>query len=383
MHSTIGGALSFNGLRQLYANTAGKKNKGSQIPALNIALVSATEAQNFLVLAQQNENYSALKSFIEQRGFRQSSVEGARAIVDSTQETLLLTEIFTNTEQPDIVMQLTFAKPYEGDNTAFAISFGADKLPLVAYYRRPDGIINVEFPPTVAAPPLPTDNTIYLPLLAKSSVSSTKSVLSSGEENSTNAFALSLASEYSDCTAWCGTIKNNFVQSANICTWTGYLTCLYLGALALPLNALIGFAGGAICSLIFTAACPLIQNATPDCDKSCADLNCSNSTPPGTTCYLGQVRAVCGDKLCSPGEVCGRDASGKELCTLPGKCQPNDKYMGLYKFGSKLAPACCPFDGLNCGAVNDGRWGGCCPKTTACCPEKGGEFYSCRFRCLS
>jgi hypothetical protein len=122
---------------------------------------------------------------------------------------------------------------------------------------------------------------------------------------------------------------------------------------------------------------PLDCSATGSLCRSLCQ-NCSGGAGAclGTDiCVGGACRTPCGSSICQVGEICGPNGT----CVQPeDQCAPERYYMGLYRFGTSLRAACCPFpNNVNCGAATSGIWGGCCPTGTICFPV--GEGYGCCF----
>jgi hypothetical protein len=126
-----------------------------------------------------------------------------------------------------------------------------------------------------------------------------------------------------------------------------------------------------------------VEGKAFDCTESsgfCKDLcsgcgSSSGSTCSGTqTCVNGECRSICGDAICHSSETCSSTGGG--CIALSGTCPPTARYVGMYRFGRGIAPACCAIAaGIDCGAAANGIWGGCCPVNTLC--KANGDGYGC------
>lgn len=126
-----------------------------------------------------------------------------------------------------------------------------------------------------------------------------------------------------------------------------------------------------------------LEGTSFDCTESsgfCKDLcagcgSSSGSTCSATqTCMNGECRSICGDTICHSSETCS--SAGGGCIALSGTCAPTARYVGMYRFGRGIAPACCAIAaGIDCGAAANGMWGGCCPVNTLC--KANGDGYGC------
>jgi hypothetical protein len=394
--TVFGGLLGFRGVADPQKSVV--KAQAESPPSLQIELANSTQIQQYLTQAESDSDFLALRDYFTAFGFSRANVEGARIILDGSQEGKAITEILAKQDGSGVKVLLMYLEyPYSTTYLPIVTRAGPTNLES-GYSARTPGIVE----PTGGMKGERSDETksfhvIYSVTLDSNGVPVVAHYRDSSAQIATEYPSRSaghaVESAYGDsslqdegcqrCKDWCQSGITNRAGAASICGWSLSFACFYLGLLAagvvtegaaVTVAEIVIQVMGAGCLLVSNAACPLLNPPT-DCDRICEEAcrNCvapSNSHAPNgfDVCIQGVPRVICGNQLCDPHvKSCTTDSNGKEICTPPeDACQPNWHFVGYYRFGNGTAPACCWDGGINCGASPDGYWAGCCPNNMRC-----------------